>query len=637
MDFGYMGKFLIINLSNSEFKNYSIPEKERKKYIGGKGLAAKILYDELPPNIDPLSNENIIVFTTGPLTGTGAPCSSRFNVSSKSPLTGLIASSNSGGNFGIGLKQAGYDGLIIKGSAEKPVIIEINDEEVKITPAEELWTLDTEEIQQKLPKNAGKVVIGRAGENLVKFASIISGHRASGRCGMGAVMGSKKIKAIIAYGNKKVQLANEENFRNIAKNWSKILKSHPTTGQSLPKFGTAGFINICNEAKILPTKNFSSGHFEHADEISGETLAEKFLIKNTGCKTCPIRCGRVVKYNDKEIKGPEYETIGLLGSNLLERDMNKIIEWNYLCDIYGMDTISTGSVIGFVKELCKKGMLPEDVTKGGQIYKWGDNSDVSQMIKDIALREGFGDEMANGTKYLSEKYGGKEFAIHSKGLEIAAYDPRGAVGHGLGYATANRGGCHIGGGYCVYLEANGPVTIDPLSTRSKPELVILMQNMLDAVSSMGTCIFTTYAIFPSILNRLSDYAFLEGLVKQVLSSSGFFLRPILKSIKYLKYIDFLPPIIPYLSLYRAATGDEITLTQFLETGERIFNTERMINLREKPEEKDTLPQRLLNEPITENPDSIVKLDKMLPRYYRIRGWNENGIPKHAILKKLGIK
>ena len=293
---GYMGKVLEVDLNSKQVKKYALPHHMLELYVGNKGLGARLLYDLLPPATDPLSEKNVFIVTTAPLTGSGAPSSNRFNITTKSPLTGTIVNSNCGGDFGIHLKKAGYDALIITGKADRPVYLNIDGENVSIEDAAELWGLDTQKTQEKLPPKTGKIVIGPAGENLVKYASVISEERVAGRGGVGAVMGSKNLKAVVARGDQKVRVAHEEKFKEICKKWRELARQHPATGEELPRYGTAVFVNKCNATFTLPTRNYRYGTFSEADAVSGETLAEKYLVKNIGCRGCPIAWGRLVEF-----------------------------------------------------------------------------------------------------------------------------------------------------------------------------------------------------------------------------------------------------------------------------------------------------------------------------------------------------
>ncbi|HPU00341.1 MAG TPA: aldehyde ferredoxin oxidoreductase family protein [Bacillota bacterium] len=629
---GYMGKVLEVDLNSKQVKKYALPHHMLELYVGNKGLGARLLYDLLPPATDPLSEKNVFIVTTAPLTGSGAPSSNRFNITTKSPLTGTIVNSNCGGDFGIHLKKAGYDALIITGKADRPVYLNIDGENVSIEDAAELWGLDTQKTQEKLPPKTGKIVIGPAGENLVKYASVISEERVAGRGGVGAVMGSKNLKAVVARGDQKVRVAHEEKFKEICKKWRELARQHPATGEELPRYGTAVFVNKCNATFTLPTRNYRYGTFSEADAVSGETLAEKYLVKNIGCRGCPIACGRLVEFKGKKIKGPEYETVGLLGPNIMNADLMAIIEFNYLADLLGLDTISLGNTLGFVMEAGEKGLIKTNLA-------FGKIDGISQAIEDIAYRRGFGDEMAEGVRYLSQKYGGEEFAIHVKGLEIASYEPRGAVGQGLGYAIASRGGCHIGGGYAIYLEANGPITVDPLTPLGKPGLVVLNQTTMEAVSSLGCCIFTVYMFLPRQLLELNARSpFASKLIRGTFLYGGNLIGRALSLPAWT--LPVKPPFImlPQVWAHVYCTGQRFTLGRLMELGKRVVNMDRIFNLREGLTARDdTLPARLTEElQRSEEPNSRVPLDKMLPKYYHFRGWSRDGVPKAKTLRTLRI-
>ncbi len=624
-------RYAQVDLSTETVTEYPISDQYFELYLGGKALAARILYDELCPGIDPLSPENLIIINTSPLNGTGAPSSSRFNMTTKNVLTGGIASSNCGGQFGVKLRRAGYDGLLIKGRASQPCYIEIIDGEITIKDATHLWGLDTEKTQENFDHRYGMLVIGPAGENLVRYACAVSGERVLGRCGVGAVMGSKNIKGLVAYGTSTIPVYNPVKFRSFIQRWVQYLKQHEFTGQTMGLYGSANFVNKCNESGVLPTGNFKKGRFEHAEAISGETLAEKHLTRNSGCISCPIRCERRVMVEGKEVKGPEYETIGLLGANIENADLEKISQWNYQADILGMDTISLAGTLAFVMELAEKGIKDFGL-------HFGESENISDIIPKIAYREGEFSDLAEGTKYLAEKYGGQDFAIHSKGLEIASYEPRKAVGQGLGYATANRGGCHLNGGFLSLLEVVGPIPMDPITTKAKPGLTVLFQNATEAVSATGFCLFTTFSLMPNALYKLNHSSTVNKLLGKVIIGSRFIVD---------RLGSLLPGAIPFNSLYlfphaeavKLATGLNMTSGRFLQLGERSFNMERLFNVREGfTWENDCLPQRLTDEPSDyDNPDTMVKLGEMLPQYYKVRGWNQKGIPTTKKLKQLLIR
>jgi aldehyde:ferredoxin oxidoreductase len=629
---GFMKRAAMVDLGSGRISDYPISDEEYMKFLGGKGLAAHILLRELPALKNPLGEENVLIFSGGVLTGTGAPTSGRFNATSKSPLTGAIGHSNSGGDFGTFLKKCGYDALIIKGRASGPVYIDITDDKIEIKDAKHMWGLDTVKTQAELGggKKTGTLVIGPAGENLVRFASIMSGHRVLGRIGLGAVMGSKHLKAVKATGDRKIPIGDPERFKDVLKMWTRILREHAITGYQLPRMGTAGLVNMTNATCTLPVHNFSRGRDPRAWEISGETMREKMLIKNIGCRFCPIRCGRWINFKGKEIKGPEYETLALMGSNLDNFDLEKIASLSQACDILGMDTISAGGVLGYVMELNEKGLLKSDI-------RFGKTDNLEKALEDIAYRRDLGDEMAEGSMRMSEKYGGEDYAIHAKGLELPGYEPRRSLGQGLGYAVSNRGGCHLNSGYFVFMEALGPAPVNPLAVTGKAELNVIMQNLFDAISSAGTCIFTAYAVVPSGMEEnVVPYSRMAATVANVLAGAGFALSTQARLPMGMLKINI--PLIPHPMAVGAAMGVNFTAGDFLMAGERVYNIEKMFNLREGfSRADDRLPGRLVNEPQDpDNPGTKVPLDELLPTYYKTRGWDSNGIPKDFMLRKLGL-
>lgn len=624
---GYMGKILKINLTDEKVEEYPWTDKDREMYLGGKIMAAKILYDNIGPEVEPLSEENYLVVSTGPITGSGAPMSSRFNISTLSPLTGYIASSNCGGSFGLSLKKAGYDALVITGKATKPIWIELKEDQILFHDASNIWGKTTGETQEVLGKDGGKIVTGPAGENLVKYAGIFSEERAAGRAGVGAVMGFKNLKAIVAKGNKRVEVKHPKKAKKNFKSWIKLLRGHPLTGEQLPKLGTAGLVSGMNAHNILATRNFKYGRFDDFEMVSGEYLAEKYLIKNKGCITCPIQCGRLVEVRGKAVKGPELETIGLLGPNIENNNLELILEWNLLLDQLGMDTISAGSTIAFAMELNEIGLWDNGL-------QFGRVENLSKIFEDIAYRRGIGDLLAEGTKFLAEKFGGKEFAINSKGLELAAYEPRSAVGQGLGYAVANRGGCHLNAGYLVLFEGLG-LNIDPYTTKSKAALTVLSQNLMEAVSAGGNCLFSLYAMIPGGLIR-KPYSVITRVVNKAIPHFGGAINMINKLGE--KALPIHLPMIPHTKALNAVTGMKIDFGRLKAIGERGYNIERMFNIRRGlTKEDDSLPKRLTHElKDGQNYRSRVPLETLKNGYYKSRGWDKDGIPLEKTLKKINF-
>ncbi|MBC2717078.1 MAG: aldehyde ferredoxin oxidoreductase family protein [Desulfobacteraceae bacterium] len=630
---GYTGKLLDVNLTSQTTGEYIVSDMDRERFLGGRYLSTKILWDELKPGIDPLSPENIFIVMTAPLTGTRAPSTSRYDISAKSPITGGIGHSNSGGNFGIHLKKAGWDGIVIRGSADTPVYIEINDDVVQIKNADHLWGKDTHTSQELMKTNdfkkAATMVIGPAGENLVKFACVVCQERVHGRTGMGSVMGSKNLKGLVVKGSKKIDVFQPEKFKEHTKKWIKSLQGHPATGETVPKLGTSMFVALLQRANALPTKNFSRGTFENYNQITGETLAKDHLIRNYGCQSCPIQCGRVVKLDGQEIKGPEYEIMCLFGANLLINDLDAIIRWNRELDLLGLDGVSCGTVLGFAMELNEKGIWKNNL-------EFGKKENILDILKLIAHREGIGNDLAEGVKYLSEKYGGTDFAPHVKGLELPAYQPQAAVGHALGYATANRGACHLDGGYMIYFEATGPVTLEQFHHRSKPAWVVLDQNLLAAISSGGSCLFTSWTFVPAIAFKAQKSKIISFIIRKILTYTWPSITGLLKL--PLVFLKFHIPLLPHSKAIALATGMDMSFGKLIRIGDRGYTMEKLFNLREGIRKKDDkLAKRFTDDLLVKgNKNSRVQLDKMLPQYYKIRGWDENGVPKEKTLKKLDL-
>ncbi len=596
----YKATMLRVNLETGDIKKSTIPDDLTRKYLGGRGIGAKILYDEVDPTIDPLSPKNKLIFAAGPLTGTAAPTGGRYEVSCKSPLTGTITGANSGGEWAAYLRRAGVDVIVFENKAKKPVYLQITDDKYELKSAEKLWGKDTHTTTDMLQKELGKdyrvACIGPAGEKLSRIACVINDkHRAAGRGGTGAVMGSKNLKAIAVKGTKKIEPVNKEAFKKAHDTALKMIKEHSVTGQGLPTYGTAILVNIINENGIFPTRNFQTGVFPEADKISGETMEKTILTKRAACFACPIGCGRVTEIKSGKYKsageGPEYETVWAYGAQCGVGDLAPISKANYLCNELGLDTISMGSTIGCAMELYQRGKLKKD--KIGRELNWGDGDAIVELTEKAGKREGFGNDLAEGSLRLAEKYGAPELSMSSKGQELPAYDPRGAKGHGLHYATCTSGGNHVRG-YMISPEILGiPEKLDRFATEGKEVWVKNFQDLTAVIDSIGMCLFTSFAI---------------GAPE-------------------------------YTALLAAATGINFTVEEVMKIGERIWNVERLFNIKAGfTAEDDTLPKRLLKEPMPEGPAKghVVELDKMLPKYYKVRGWDENGVPTKEKIKELGI-
>ncbi|KYO66987.1 aldehyde ferredoxin oxidoreductase family protein [Thermovenabulum gondwanense] len=600
--FGWTGKIIRVNLTEGSIKVENLKIKDAYEYLGGRGLGVKILFDEVDPKVDPLSPENKLIFMTGPLTGTLAPCSGRYEVVAKAPLTGTVGGANSGGHFGPELKFAGYDGIIFEGKADKPVYLWINDDKIELRSAKHLWGKNvfdtTDELLKETSEDARVACIGPGGEKMVLFATVMNDkHRAAGRSGMGAVMGSKNLKAVVVRGTGSIKVKDPDTFMNAVKEAYKKLKEQPVTSAGLPTYGTAILINILNQVGSLPTRNWrDGGYFEYAEEISGEALREKYLVKNKACFGCPIACGRVTRIPEGKFKGfgegPEYEAAWALGADCGVRDLAAVSKANFICNELGIDPITMGATIACVMEMYEKGIISKEEI--GFEAPFGSADALVELTRMAGLREGFGDKLALGSYRLAELYGYPQLSMSVKKQEMPAYDGRGVQGMGLEYATSNRGGCHVRG-YMTSVEVLGiPVKLDPLVTTDKAKWLKAFQDATAVVDSSNICLFTTFAIGVPDIN-----AMMKGLV-----------------------------------------GWDYTDEDVLKIGERIWNLERLFNLNAGiTKDDDTLPPRLLTEPLKVGPakGKVVELDTMLREYYEVRGWDEEGIPTEEKLKELGIE
>lgn len=594
---GYAGQILRINLTNRTVTKEVLQRDLAEKFIGGRGLAGKMVTEEIPAQVDALSPENKIFIATGALSGSNAPTSGRYMVVTKGPLNNTIASSNSGGHWGAELKFAGYDMIVLEGAAVDPVYISIEDEQVEIKDATHMWGKTVGEatamMLTELGNNKAKVLaIGPAGENLSLIASVMNDlDRAAGRTGVGAVFGSKKVKGIIVHGTSKVENADSDELKEVLDDILTKIRDNGVTGQGLPTYGTAILVNIINENGILPTNNFQEAYHEHADQISGESLTEKYLVRRESCYRCPIACGRYSSVDGVEGGGPEYESIWALGTDCGVTDLKAVIKANTLCNELGLDTISTGATIATAMELAQRGYIkPEDIDTP---LEFGNSDAMLAWIRKIGLGEGLGAKMALGSHRLAESYGAPEYSMTVKKQELPAYDPRGVQGHGLQYATSNRGGCHVRG-YMISPEILGiPEKLDRFTVEGKAGWVKVFQDLTAVIDSLGLCLFTSFAL------NLDDYR----------------------------------------RMTNAITGFNYTNEELLACGERIWNVERLHNLSEGyTKADDTLPKRLLEDPIPSGPSQgwVAKLDELLPEYYQVRGWDAEGVPTPEHLASLGL-
>ena len=595
----YYEKLARINLSTGEIKVEKLDLELAHKFIGGRGLGTKILYDEGVATVEPLSPENKLVYITGPMTGAAAPSTGRYMVVTKSPLTGMIACSNSGGIWGAKLKHAGWDAIIVEGQAPEWTYISIEDDKIQLLDAREYLGMMSEEMDTKLKEKHGPTAsvlnIGPAGEKQVLLAAIMNDKdRAAGRSGVGAVMGSKRLKAIVVKSSriKLDNIADEEALKEATKKAMDVLMANPVTSSGLKQLGTAILVNIINNVGSLPTKNWQESYYEQAEDISGEALAEKYLVRPGACYRCPIACGRIINVNGHVTGGPEYEPLWAYGANCGNNDLNVIDECNMLCNEYGLDAISTPCTIAAAMELYQRGAIKEEDCAGVPL-EWGSTKALVEWTKRMGNPETELDWlMSSGSARLCEHYGMPEISMSVKKQEMPAYDARGIQGIGITYATSNWGGCHVRG-YMISPEVLGlPQQLDRTVTDDKAAWAKTFQDLTAVIDSMGHCLFTSFAMGAQ----------------------------------------------EYTDLLNAATGTNWTVEQVLEIGDRIYNIERMFNKAAgmKPED-DRLPKRLLNDPIVNGPSKgmVSQLPLTLPQYYEARGW-VNAFPTDETLKKLGL-
>lgn len=614
---GWARKILRVNLTEGTCASEPLNMQWAGEYLGSRGLATKYLVSETDPKVDPLSPDNKMIMSTGPLTGTMASTGGRYTVVTKGPLTNAIACSNSGGFFGAEMKFAGWDMIVFEGKSPKPVYLFVENERAELRDAAHLWgksCWQTEETikQQHQDPQIRISSIGRAGENQVLFACVVNDlHRAAGRSGVGAVMGSKNLKAVALRGT--VGVSGIKDFPAFLKSTTeakKVLADNAVTGQGLPKFGTQVLMNVINEIGALPTRNHKDVQFEDAAKISAEAMHEKResdgkpqLVTNAACFGCTIACGRISEIDKGHFTvvnkpeywgasgGLEYEAAWALGAANGVGDLEALQYANLLCNEQGMDPISFGATVGAAMELYEMGVLSK--AQIGIEAPFGSAEALARLTEMTAMGEGFGKELGQGSRRLCEKYGHPELSMTVKGQEFPAYDARAIQGMGLAYATSNRGACHLRG-YTVASEVLGiPVKTDPLTTEGKPELVKAFQDATAIFDSAGICVFTSFAW------TLAD------------------VQPQLQS---------------------ACEGDW-SMDKLNLVGERIWNLERQYNLAAGLTHKDDdLPPRLKTEPAKTGPAKglVNGLDKMMPEYYQVRGWTHEGVPSADTLSRLGL-
>jgi aldehyde:ferredoxin oxidoreductase len=604
----YSGRLLRVNLSHGTAEVETIPAQTCELFVGGRGFGISYLYGEQPPNADPLGEENRLVFIAGPLAGTHAQSVSRWMVVTKSPLTGTYARSVAGADFGAWLRFAGYDALLVEGKAETPVYLHLTDKGCTIAKANDLWGTDTRQAQDLLRQRHGDrtrvACIGPAGERLVRYAAIVSGRRTASRCGVGTVMGSKNLKAIAITGDRVVRLSNPDLFKELAKEQNRLFRASEKFGQHR-EWGTTMTQNVTNTLGIYPTRNFRYGQQKDSEKVYGEEY-RKLRTGDFGCYNCSARCGKAHtvtagEYAGAWSEGPEYESIWAFSAPIENTSIEATIRADGRCDDLGLDTISTGNSIGFAYELYERGIIDRKDADGLELA-YGDHQTMVKLIEKIAMREGFGDILAEGTVRAASKIGrgAEACAIHAKGMELPAYEPRGAKSQGFNYATSNIGGSHCYG-YAGQEVFGIPVPrpVNRFAEVENADIVIYNQN----ATAMGE------------LGIVCSFARAWGWFPQV-----------------------------YGKLLAAATGVErfIDPGYLIKVGERIVNLERAFNVREGFGRKDDrLPDRILKEPLHTHGapgegEMVREMEKFLDRYYELRGWTEKGVPTATKLDELGL-
>ncbi len=613
----WAGKLLRVNLSKGTCTSEDLNKDWAQKYLGQRGLATKYLVEEIDPKVDPLSPDNKMIMTTGPLTGTTCSTAGRYSVITKGALTGAIACSNSGGFFGNEMKNAGWDMIIFEGKSKKPVYLLVQNGDAELVDASDYWGKSCWDTEEGLKAKHGDpfirvASIGVSGEKGVKYACIVNDmDRAAGRSGVGTVMGSKNLKAVAIRGTLGVRVKDSKRFSGAVKAGKKVLAENAVTGEGLPAYGTQVLMNVINEVGALPTRNHGSVQFDGAHDISAEAMAEPRksdgkpnLVSNAACFACTIACQRVATVDrthytvkdrpeyQKASGGLEYEAAWALGAATGVNDLDALTFANFICNEQGYDPISFGATVGAAMEMYEAGVIDDKVT-GGIELKFGNAKALTDLAELTGKGEGFGAEIGLGSKLLCEKYGKADLSMSVKGQEFPAYDGRGIQGMGLAYATSNRGACHLRG-YTVASEVLGiPEKTDPLVTDGKAGLVKAFQDATAVFDSAGICVFTSFAWT------------LEDVAPQI----------------------------------DAACEGEWSVDRLLEVGERIWNLERKFNMDAGFTDKDdTLPQRLLKDAAKTGPAKGLTsgLDTMLPEYYELRGWTKQGVPSNETLSRLAL-
>ncbi len=619
--FGYMGKVCNVDLTTGTVLIEPPVERDLERFLGCSGYAAKILWDRVEAGIDPLSDKNKIVFATGPLTGSLCPSGGSYELCFKSPLTGVWCQARSGGAFGPRLKKAGFDHLVIEGKSDRPVYLWIRNGNVEIREASHLWGKGVEQttdaiLQEVGDPDASVAAIGVAGENQVHFASVINDRgRAAGRGGGGAILGSKNLKAIAANGTLDLKVAKPEAFIKTIQKAEEALDKYPF--ENINQFGTSLLVTILNANGCLPTRYFQYSTFDKAEEISGELLAEKYLIKRRACYGCSMGCGRYSsvdegKWQTPPQDGPEYETINMLGALCLNSDLASIIKANHLCNDFGMDTISAGSVIAFAMECFERGVLSREDLDGEEL-RWGDSEAVVALLEKIAHRKGIGNILADGVRSAAAHFGADGIALHSKGMELPAHEPRGESKIlGLQYAVSHRGACHM--------HPNWASTWDAGNFESGLREFGMPWPPADKFAETGHQKGVAYRL-----------VVLQGEIAEILGCCIFH--------SWGAADQCLTPQL-YGEMLRTLTGREITNQELMLAAERSWNLKRCFNVREGLRRKDDSLPQIMFKPLPDGPNKglhIKDLQGMLDEYYEALGWDKEGIPTRETLKRFGLE
>ena len=602
-------KLLEIDLTNQNVHKLKVSEDEWRKYLGGSGIAAKYLYQHLDPSIPPLHPDNPLLFFPGLLTGIPIPTASKTSICGRSPLTGIWNEATVGGQWGAALKKNGYEGIIVKGKAPRPMYLFIHSDGVVFEDARTLWGLDTYETSEKIEAFHPRVQIasiGQAGENLIPISAIVidAPHcRVAGRGGLGAVMGSKNLKAIAVQAEKKpIPIADQEGLRKSVKELTPSIRQYT---QYLRNYGTGGSVEVREYTGDLPIKNFAQSRWSGAVKTTGQAIADTIFKKHYACYACPIACGKEVTFKEKPfiVRGPEYETLSAFGSLLLNDDLDSIVLMNDLCNRYGIDTISLGVSLAFTIEAYEEGLIKKEDLDGIDL-NWGNQDAFITITHQVARNEKLGQLIGQGVRAFSHQLGGNsaEYAIHTKGLEYPMHDPRAYISMTLNYATANRGSCHLES-LSFMIESGLPVPdlgydehneVDPHSSENKAELVIKLQDYMNVLNALGLCKFL-------LTGRIGPTTVCEWVNK--------------------------------------VTGWDLDQEELMQIGQRLHNLKRLYNVKLGIDKKDdTVPPRLLHLARTDGLAAgiLPKFDHMLAEYYLIRGWDDQGIPKEDKIKELEL-